>query len=641
MQKKRIGVITSSPILRTGFSNNARAILPLLYNSGKYDIYLLSQGSDDREVSLQKMPWKTRGAIRPGEFNEDLFNRDGNYQRLVAYGNFAVQNWIIENKLDCIIHIEDIWSAAEEYYLKSKWWPFLKNNFLQWSTADSLPILNSYKTWAENCPNIWLWATFGVNSLRKENKDKYGHVKCVHGVLDLSEYEPTSFAKKMELRDKFGIDRDTIIFFKLGRSQLRKLYPSVLEAYSSFKKQYPQYKTKLHFHCSFSEGWPYENLIQYYGIDKNDILVTYFCRSCSEYEIKPFLGEDQDCRFCGNKKSQITAGVTSTISNKELSSIYGISDAAISCFTSGGLEFHNVQSLLCGLPLLSSDYSSGEDFVKNDFVFRLDGTYTHEAGTGFIKHVPNINTMVKFMRKICEMTPRERQEIGKQGRAWALKTFDPQNAVKELENFIDNCPPVAWDYVLPPDNLKNPNAEISNIENNKEWVKSLYKNILNMEMPEDDTGLSYWVTSLANGMQRQQVDQYFRKVAVEENEKIKQQSQNQNTVTLESLFPRIEGKKNVILTLKESLGDHIILTGLLPAVYEKYPLESHTIYLCCDPKFFEVHEGNTNIKLVPYNSIMDSELYMIGSGQEKGVADYYHNIGSSTQKFLNYLGGKY
>src|SRR5205807_2084028 len=100
---------------------------------------------------------------------------------------------------------------------------------------------------------------------------------------------------------------------------------------------------------------------------------------------------------------------------------------------------------------------------------------------------------------------------------------------EQLENFIDNCPPIRWDYILPPDNLKNPNAEIPNIENNKEWVKYLYKHILNMDMPEDDTGLSGWVKSLENGMPRNDIVNYFRQVANQENEKIQQQSQNQNT----------------------------------------------------------------------------------------------------------------
>ena len=41
----------------------------------------------------------------------------------------AVEDFIIRNKLDVVIHQEDIWSSSEEAYLRSKWWPYMKNNF--------------------------------------------------------------------------------------------------------------------------------------------------------------------------------------------------------------------------------------------------------------------------------------------------------------------------------------------------------------------------------------------------------------------------------------------------------------------------------------------------------------------------------
>lgn len=631
--KKRIGFITSSPLARTGFSNNARAILPLLYQNPNYEIFLLAQGAHDHDISLQKMPWKTRGALRPGEFNEELFQRDPNYQKVVAYGNLAVQNWIIENKLDCVIHAEDIWSSDTNFYLNSKWWPFFKNNFLQWSTADSSPILPLFKTWAEACPNVWFWANFGVEELHKENKEKFGHVKCVHGVINTDEYKPISFFRKKELREKFNIDQDTKIFFKLGRSQLRKLYPHVLEAFSVFQKQNPQYKTKLHFHCSFSEGWPFENLIKYYNIDRNDVLVTYFCRQCSEYEIKPFTGEEQNCRFCGRQKTQITAGVNSTITNEELSEIYGISDASISCFTSGGLELHSVQSLLCGLPMLCSNYSCGEDFTKNDFVFELDGQHTFECGTGFIKHVPNTNAIVKFMKKICELDYRKRKEIIDKGRAWALETFNPQKAIEEIEKFIDNCPPITWDYQITTEELKDVNATIPNNDNHKEWVKSLYKLILKMEMSDEDTGVNYWVQSLDNKMSQDDVVKYFRQVAAQDNQRIQQTS---NQVSLSDIFN--SPKKKILVTCKESLGDNYLISSLLPDLRAQFPAEEYSIYYATSPQYFEVFAGNENVDfLIPWAEQFEQELLMIGTGGHKGFVDHLYIPAVRTQKVLSYL----
>src|SRR5205823_3815035 len=152
--------------------------------------------------------------------------------------------------------------------------------------------------------------------------------------------------------------------------------------------------------------------IKDFGLDENDVLTTYCCQRCHKYEIKAFHEENQDCPFCKTEKAQITAGIASGISNETLSEIYGIADASLSIYTSGGFEYTNYQSLLCELPLLCSEYSSGEDFVNNGIVYKLDGNHTFESGTGFMKHAPNINTIIKFFKTICEMSESKRREIG-------------------------------------------------------------------------------------------------------------------------------------------------------------------------------------------------------------------------------------
>src|ERR1051326_5282844 len=258
-RKKRVGFVTAPIWYRTGFSNNIKTILPILYKKDKYELFHLSQSVSDVDINLLRFPWQSSGALRMGEFNLELFNKDQGYNRLCAYGNEAVQRFITENKLDCCIHIEDIWSSSEQYYLDSRWWKYFKNNFLQWTTADSWPLLDTHKRWAKECPNFWVWASFAERALKKENPEMYDHVKTVFGVLDQEEYRPLSPFDKIELRRKFKIPENTKIFIQLGRNQLRKLYPCSLEALSKFKQRNPEHKVKLLFHCSWNEpaGWPF------------------------------------------------------------------------------------------------------------------------------------------------------------------------------------------------------------------------------------------------------------------------------------------------------------------------------------------------------------------------------------------------
>lgn len=627
-RKKRIGFVTSTILLKTGFSHNAKVLLSYLWKTGLYEIFHLNQGIG-QTPDFHRFPWKNTGVLVPGLFDQNRFQNDPGYQRTVSYGNLAVEKFIIENKLDYLFLIEDGWAMEPDYYFKSRWWSFMKDNVLLWTTCDSLPVLPLFKEWAQNCKNIWFWASFGVKALQQEDAKKYEHVKCVHGALDCNEWISISLKEKIALREKNNIDLNTKLFCFVFRNQLRKLSPSLIESLAKFKKQYPEYKAKLHFHTSYSDqGFPLERLTTELGLQKEDVLVTYFCRACNEWEIKPFAGEDQDCKYCNTQKSQATAGVTSTISNKELSKIIGMSDAAISAITSGGFEYFCPQSLLCSLPLLCTEYSSGEDFVNQDFVFRLDGSYTFEMGTGFKKHVPNQSTIIKFFKKICEMSEDKKKEIGQLGRNWALKTFDINVIGKKVEEWIDSIPPHNWNFELPKVELKNPNAQIENVADNGEFVKQLYNKILLVE--PDPQGKAYWINLLAQGAPREQITNQFRNIAAADNQKLgiankKFEDQLDNT-----------GKKRLLLVLKESIGDILNSLSLLNSFKKSY--SDYDIYYACDPSYFEILESNSTIyKLIPWSPEMDSEILMTGQGENMGYFDSYCNLAIGSQKILNYL----
>ncbi len=583
---KKVGFITSNPLFKTGFSNNIKTILPILYQKKKYELFHLCQATPVNDPNLQRFPWHAQGALDPSTFNIEMFQRDPGYNRVVAYGNLMVEKFVVENKLDCLIHIEDGWSSDIQYYLDNKtWWPHLKNNFLQWTTIDSLPPLDMYRRWGKECTNVWFWSSFAERALKQEDPEIYKNIKTVYGVLNQEEYRPISLTKKIELREKFKISKDTKVFIQLGRNQLRKLFPFAIEALSYFKKKNPEHKVKLLFHCSWNEpgGWPFEKLIRDFKLEKEDVLTTYCCQRCHEYQIKPFEGENKNCPYCQNEKSQITAGVDSGITNEKLGEIYGIADASLSIYTSGGFEYTNYQSLLCELPLLCSEYSSGEDFVNNGIVYKLDGTHTFESGTGFIKHTPNLNTIVKFFKTICEMPEQKRREIGMKGRVWAQETFRTEKTIESLEHFIDNCPLITWDYQIIPYDKKNPEAQIQQIVENGEWLIVLYKKILNMDVDTNDSGWNYWMNEMKKGMKREDIENYFRHVARVENSK---------NIKIEELFDPNINKLKLALIIPESIGDVFLVTSLLKSAKETYP--DYLIYFITKSEYFSLLDANFN-----------------------------------------------
>ena len=644
-KKLRVGFITSSILVKTGFSNHIRSILPYLYNTNKYELFHLNQGIGETP-EFQRYPWKNDSVFLNGTFDIGRFqSQDEGYKRFVSYGNLAVEKFIISNKLDVVIGIEDVWAFQADSYYKSKWWKHYKDNFLLWTTADSLPVLPDFKSWAENCDNVWFWTSFAEKALKEENTAKYGKTTTVPGCLNTEEYKPISSYLKKELRKKNNLSDDISIFLQVGRNQLRKLYPFTIESFAKFKKFNPNNRSKLLFHCSWEEGWALERIINEYKLNKEDVLTTYYCLDCGEWEVKPFCGEHQNCRFCGVKgeppsqnnpkgHGQKTAGVSSSISNTEMAKIYGMCDGAISAFTSGGLEFFSVESLLCGLPLLCTDYSCGKDFTNQNFVFPLDGTHTFEIGTGFIKHVPNINTMVKFYEKISEMSADKKREIAKAGREWAMNTFDVSVIGKRLEDWIDSRAGISWDFVYKLE-IKDPNAQLENIPDNKEFIKHCYSKILKMEVKDDDSGLLYWEKFLIDtnnpNNTRENLVNHFRGVAAQENQA------NGPKVDYSSLLLN-NGKKKLLLVMKESIGDIIMSTALLESFRQKYPANEWSIYYATSPQYKEILDGSPYIDMVlDYHPFMDNEILATGHGDNNGYFDAYCHLGANAQKFLNYL----
>jgi glycosyltransferase involved in cell wall biosynthesis len=638
MRKKRVGFITSYPGAKTGFSRNIKALLPFLYKKDKYELFLLAQGMPHQNPDFMRWPWHTEGAFQ-GAIDHSKINTDEGYRRMVSYGNVAVEEFVRKHKLDVVFHVEDGWSSDPNFYFKKDWFKHIKQNFVNWTTADSLPILSLFKDWAQNCPNIWFWTSFAEKALKTEDGAKYGHVKTVHGCLNTDEFAPISPQEKANLRGLFNIPQDELIFSFVARNQLRKLFWANMQGLARLKRSRPSCKAKLLFHTSWSEGWSLPQFIEEFGLNKDDVYTTYVCRACGAFEIKPFNGEEKDCKFCGAAKAQITANVITGVSEANLAKVYGISDAYLHLMTSGGLEYGLVEAALCGLPIATVPYSCGEDFTVNDFVSTIDCAYTREIGTNFIKATPNINSVLKYMQNIADMSPQKRAEIGSRTRNWALKEFDVSKIGAQVEEFIDSRDLVDWEAYNPSQAVvkKDPDYPMPSQENNLEWLLDMYLNILKLELPESDGGVQHWLNALRNGMSREDIYKYFTEVARTDNAKAGFETAVQK---LEDLFDKDDYGKRILFVMKESAGDIFMATSLLESCKRKYP--DHNIYFACEPKYFDLLDANPHIhKVIPYVQQMENEIGMIGHGNNSGIVDVLYLPFILTQRHLNYLSNKH
>ena len=622
---KRIKLLYQSDfsLAKTGFGRVARTLLTYLYKTNKYDIVHYACGLPDGHPELNKTPWKTIGALPSSQKEMEEINKDPNMARAASYGAHRIDDVIHQEKPDVYIAVQDIWGV--DFAIEKKW--FNKINSVIWTTLDSLPILPTAVEKAKKIKNYWIWSNFATKAL---NELGFNHVKTMHGPIDSSSFYKLNKQERQELRSKFSIPQDAFITGFVFRNQLSKSVPSLLEGYALWKKSNPSIKnTYLLLHTHWGEGWNIHKLALELGVDTKEILTTYICKNCNNYEVKNFTGQDLDCNFCGAKKSQITTNVGLGITEQQLNEVYNLMDVYCHPFTSGGQEIPIQEAKLTELITLVTNYSCGEEMCEPEAAsLVLDWSEYREHGTEFIKASTKPSSVAKQINKVYNMTPSKRDELGKKAREWTIKNYSIENVGKDIEFFIDNSSYTQYDFNEEEEH-KDPHAKIPQIEDDSEFILYMYHHILKMKnLQPDDDGYKYWQEQLSKGAKREDIEKYFRQVAMKDNK-----DQKMDFATF--LGKEDEGKR-ILFVMPQSAGDVFWTTSLFKSIKEMYP--NYNLYYATKKEYMDVLEGNPYIyRTLEYSPVMDNLLWSEGAGDHKGYFEITFLPFIGTQRMLNYL----
>jgi glycosyltransferase involved in cell wall biosynthesis len=632
MNRHRILLQTDPTIVSTGLSENAKTLLRYLHKTGKYDLaHYWQQGTSTIHPELGYLPWKGYGSIPPDPALIQQINSDPQRARDASYGSFNIDAAVKDFKPTIWIGSNDGWAYPKHAYMDKPWYKAI--NSVPHITIDSRPTLDMFLEQAVASKYYLAWTKFGANEMKRRGP-QYAHVDFIYGAMDTTKFSPISDKEAMDLRQRFGINPTTVVFLMLGRNQLRKSYPNVLDGLARFKRENPQADVKVLFHTAFHEqgqGWNIPKLAAEYGVNMADVLATYSCKKCGQWHVRPFVGEDIDCPACGEKKSCITTTIVNRVPDDEMKYLYGLANAGITAMSSGGLEYNSVQTLLCGKPLACTNYSCGEDFCEQDFVFKLGYSEYHEAGNSFIKAATNPEDIKRFMTKVWRTSTRDMQAWGEKGREWAVKTFSIETIGAQWERLFDSMPFPSWDSIRLTPEPKNETFPFPEIEDEDTFIDTLYREILKMNEPKSGSGFANWKTQLKGGMSRQDVFLYFIGVAQQEN------ARNQvKPFDLWDLIDKTTGKARALFVIKESGGDALICTQLFESFHREYP--NHDLYIAVDPKFADVFVGNPHVfRVLQYQPMMESELAMTGAGAKDAYFNVFLHPAIPTQRHLGYL----
>ena len=436
----------------TGFGKNAKNILRYLYKTKKYDIIEFANGTTWGHPEMAKRPWKAEGSLPNNQAVIQQIQGNPEAQREAGYGGFMIDKAISEFKPDVYLGVEDIWGMNG--YWKKPWWN--KINSMIWTTLDSLPILPTAVEAAPDCKNFYVWASFAEKEMARLG---HSHVKTLPGAVDTSTFFRFSDNERKLLRARHNLSDEFIIGF-VFRNQLRKSVPNLLDGFKLFKEQNPNTKVKLLLHTHWSEGWDIPRLLKEKNINHNDILTTYFCSQCKNYEVRPFTGEKQNCSICGSKQSVSTTNVTHGVDEEQLNEVYNLMDVYCHPFTSGGMEIPIYEAKLTGLPTLVTNYSCGEDSCTPESGgFALDWAEYREPGTQFIKASTDPKSIAKQLKAVYKLDENKLKLIGDRARDFTIKNYSIEAIGKKLETILDAMPDINWDYDFVDKNTAPKNLE--------------------------------------------------------------------------------------------------------------------------------------------------------------------------------------
>lgn len=623
MSKKTILFHSNHSKAFTGFGKNCKNILSYLHKTGKYEVIEACNGQQKNAPHLKKLPWTCVGTLPEDPAKIQKINQDPNLARAAGYGAEGIDDLIKEFKPDVYIGAEDIWGFNG--YWSKKWWN--KTNCMVWTTLDSEPILPLAVEAAPKIKNYFVWASFAEREMAKLGFD---HVKTLRGSLETDNFYKLPSDTRKELRNKHFIDSNCFLIGFVFRNQLRKSVPNLLDGFVEFCKRNPESNAKLLLHTHWSEGWDIPRLIKEKNIDNTKILTTYYCPKCRQYEIKPFSGQGLDCKFCGTKGSQNTTNVGSGVSESQLNEVYNLMDVYCHPFTSGGQEIPIQEAKLTELVTLVTNYSCGEDSCTEESGgFPLDWTEYREPGTQFIKASTSPMSIAKQLTKVYKMPESKRSKLGKRAKQFVIDNFSTEVIGKQLENIIDKMPACEWDFDFT-EKPRNPNYLPPEIEQDKDWLVDIYKNILNMDIdPEHDEGHKYWMSELSKGKTRNDVINYFREIASKENNEIV------NTKDFEDLLDGDGPDNRVAVVMPQSAGDVLMVNSLMGNLKSLYP--ESDLYFITRPEFFPLIEDNPHVhKVLPFQDGLDDIYTLEGRGENNGYFEiaYLPHIG--TQKIISY-----
>jgi glycosyltransferase involved in cell wall biosynthesis len=328
---------------------------------------------------------------------------------------------------------------------------------------------------------------------------------------------------KNEIKDKFGIPHEIKFVGTVMRNQPRKLFTRIIESFRMFKREFPKESSnvKLLLHTSIPDvGWNIPEVVYQCNL-QNEVVFSYICHACGNVAVLTFMGSPAQCPTCKQPKF-CTPNTMLGFSDEYLSWIYNLMEVYIQGSIAEGDGMPVTEAKSCGVPCVVSDYSALYEKARNGggIPIKSDTLYT-ESETMQWRDLFNRRDLARILGELMGNDVK-RKRLSIEARECVEKYYSWDLTAKKWEAYLLNAPIKDRNKTYnSPIELKKPVQHGPPKElNDADFIKWCYLNILCRKGVDDD-GLRYWLSALAQGMTRIDLEKHFRSIIDDENNKKK------------------------------------------------------------------------------------------------------------------------
>lgn len=433
MRKPRILWCGEASFLNTGYSIYGREVLGRLFSTKKYEIAELSSYGkidDDRRFDI---PW-TYYANMPSEEERDIYNSVVSYQ----FGQWRFEDVCLDFRPDIVCDIRDWWMMQHE--ADSAFRPYY--HWMIMPAVDCHPLKEEYVEMCLNADVVFSYSEYGRDIINHSTKGLGPQVAGVCSPAASPTFSPVP--NKDQHKQDMGFMDDVKIIGSVMRNQKRKLFPNLIESFAKFIQKCPEESknTYLYLHTSYPDvGWDIPKLITESGVS-NRILFTYQCKNdlCGGWFPSFYRGSAINCTHCGEKQAVIVNALTS-LHEKELAKIINSFDLYVQYSICEGFGMPQVESAMCGVPVVSVDHSAMSSVIDNIGATSIPvKTLFREHATHGFRAYPDDDGLVDAFQQFFSLPKSVRYKNGRDTYDKAKERYNWDTTAAMWEEAIQSVP---------------------------------------------------------------------------------------------------------------------------------------------------------------------------------------------------------